>query len=270
MNFSNILVISDLDGTLIGDNHEVPRRNVEAIRRFQGAGGHFTIATGRSCLSAAQYIRAVSPNTPGIILNGTVLYDFGAENILWSGPMDGVPAKQYVEKIAAAFPSAGIEIFAQEEQGVAYGNAYIREHLNREGISDRTKDLLDGRPLCKALIADDADVVQKIIAFTETFAHPEVRFVTSSAYFLEMLPLQANKGDALRRLVRMLGFEMKNVYAIGDYYNDVELLKAAGVSAMPQNAPDELKPNADLLVCGCSDGAVADLIETIERTVKQG
>lgn len=268
MSFSNILVISDLDGTLIGEDYRIPRRNLEAIARFQREGGHFTIATGRSRLSAARYICAVSPNTPGIVLNGTVLYDFSAESILWSGPMDGAPAQTYLEKIAAAFPSAGIEIFAPEEQGVFRANRYIREHLDREDITGKKIDLLDHCPLCKALIADDADTVQKMIAFTETFEHPEVRFVTSSAYFLEMLPTSANKGGALRRLARMLGIDLQNVYAVGDYYNDVELLAAAGVSAVPQNAPDELKAHADLLVCGCGEGAVADVIEWIEKTVK--
>lgn len=268
MDFSKILVISDLDGTLIGDNYEIPQRNREAIARFQCEGGHFTVATGRSFRSGAQYIQSVSPNTPGVIVNGTVLYDFAAQSVLWSAPMQANPAKQYVEKIRAAFPSAGIELFTASEQGVVCTNRYIHEHLEREGIAQNGQNFLDGRPICKALIADDSDVVQKMIAFTQTFEHPEVRFVTSSAYFLEMLPAQADKGSALQKLARMLGFDRENVYAIGDYYNDVELLRAAGFAAMPQNAPEELKALANLVVCGCSDGAVADLIEYIERTVK--
>ena len=58
---------------------------------------------------------------------------------------------------------------------------------------------------------------------------------------------------------------MENVYAIGDYYNDTELLEAAGVSVVPENAPDDLKEQADLVVGHCYQGAVADLIEEIER-----
>lgn len=268
MDFSNILVISDLDGTLIGEDHHIPLRNREAIDRFQREGGHFTVATGRSLVSAGPYIRTVLPNTPGIILNGTVLYDFAAGGILWSGPMEAACAVRYIRKIAAAFPSAGMEVFAEEEQGVVLHNGYIREHLEYEGIQDKHNDILDGRPLCKVLIADDADVVRDVIAFTRSFAHPEVRFVTSSPSYLEMLPARASKGSALELLVSRLGFSMKNVYAIGDYYNDVELLETAGFAAMPQNAPDELKSRADLVVVRCGEGAVADLIETVERAAR--
>lgn len=107
-----------------------------------------------------------------------------------------------------------------------------------------------------------------MIAFTKTIQQDKVRFVTSSEYYLEMLPVGVDKGSALKDLVQLCGFSIEQVYAIGDYYNDVELLQAAGFAAMPCNAPEDLKKNADLVVCSCSDGAIADLIEYIERKVK--
>ena len=89
--------------------------------------------------------------------------------------------------------------------------------------------------------------------------------MSSSENYLEMLPEQASKGKALMRAAEFAGFCMQNVYAIGDYYNDVELLDAAGVAVVPENAPDDLKERADLVVGHCYHGAVADLIEEIER-----
>ena len=51
--------------------------------------------------------------------------------------------------------------------------------------------------------------------------------------------------------------------AIGDYYNDMELLRTADISAAPANALPEVRETADHIVCSNNEGAVADLIERI-------
>ena len=59
---TDYLLISDIDGTLVNTNKEVPQRNIDAIRRYQELGGRFTIATGRSPLSAVRIARKVGVN----------------------------------------------------------------------------------------------------------------------------------------------------------------------------------------------------------------
>ncbi len=267
MNFKNTLVISDLDGTLIDRNFTVSERNREAIERFKRGGGHFAVATGRSLQAGAQYFAAVAPNNPSVILNGTVIYDFSSQKILWSKPMERESAVECVRLIRERFPDTGIEVYDTTELRVVHSNEYIVKHLTREGIEINDDDItvFGGHPLCKALIADEADVIRDIIAFMGTFEHKDVRFVPSNLNYLEMLPACANKGCALKELISICGFSIDQVYAIGDYYNDVELLAAAGFAVMPENAPDDLKQHADLVVCSCDDGAVADLIEYIEQ-----
>ncbi|HEX2985902.1 MAG TPA: Cof-type HAD-IIB family hydrolase [Caproiciproducens sp.] len=265
MNFKDLMVISDLDGTLIDRNFTVSERNRRAIERFQQGGGRFAVATGRSLLSGARYFAAAKPNSPSVILNGTVIYDFQQKKILWSMPLCLSEAKECVQRIHERFPFAGIEVYDAENIGLIHRNERISRHLSREGIHSFLSDVFDGRPLCKALIADDAGVIQDIIAYTKTFEHSKIRFVPSGPEYLEMLPTGADKGNALKRIMQLCGADECQVFAIGDYYNDAELLQAAGFSAMPQNAPDDLKRKADLIVCSCDDGAVADLIEYIEQ-----
>ena len=64
MDLSGILLVSDLDGTLIGENFVVPQRNLDAIARFQQEGGSFAIATGRSILSGGHYAELTHPKGP--------------------------------------------------------------------------------------------------------------------------------------------------------------------------------------------------------------
>lgn len=266
MDLSGVLLVSDLDGTLIGENFTVPERNLRAIERFQNAGGNFAIATGRSILSGGRYAELTHPKGPCICLNGTILYGYQRQKIVWDCHLNQHTAAAYIQKLYDRFPMTGIEYFCVKTIHILRNNAYVTEHLNHESVSWSEGPPIDAdEPWYKALFADDPDRKDEMEAFANTFSHEDVRFVSSSENYLEMLPAQASKGNALRKAVQMFGYDLKQVYAIGDYYNDVELLEAAGVSVVPKNAPEDMKRQADLVVGHCYQGAVADLIEEIER-----
>lgn len=267
--FRDILLVSDLDGTLIGDAFQVPERNQKALRRFQQGGGRFAIATGRALDSAARYAELTYPNAPCIVLNGTMIYDFGRREVLWQHPL--FPgAKKYVEKIQRRFPQIGTEICTEQAIHVVQENQYIRNHLSHEHICHHTCsiDQVQGT-WYKVFFAMDSQWMPEIQGFVKTFSHKEVRFVPSSKNYYEMLPKDTDKGKALQKLTDLLGLRKENSYAVGDYYNDIELLSAAGMAVVPSNAPMEIQKIADCVVCHCRDGAVADAIAWIESRLKE-
>lgn len=267
--FRDILLVSDLDGTLIGDAFQVPERNQIALRRFQQEGGRFAIATGRALDSAARYAQLTSPNAPCIVLNGTMIYDFDRSKILWEHPL--LPsAKEYVEKIQRRFPEIGTEVCTEQAIHVVQENQYIQRHLSHEHISHRTCsiDQVQGT-WYKVFFAMDSRWMPEIQDFVKIFSHEGVRFVPSSKNYYEMLPQDADKGKALQKLMDLLGLRKENSCTVGDYYNDVELLSAAGMAIVPSNAPAEIREMADCVVCHCRDGAVADAIKWIEDHLKE-
>lgn len=267
--FRDILLVSDLDGTLIGDAFQIPERNQKALRRFQREGGRFAIATGRALDSAARYVELTSPNAPCIVLNGTMIYDFGRREVLWEHPLP-FSAKEYVEKIQRHFPEIGTEICTEQVIHVVQENQYIRRHLAHEYIFHRTCsiDQVQGT-WYKVFFAMDSQWMPDVQTFVKTFSHQEVRFVPSSKNYYEMLPKDANKGKALQKLTDLLRLRKENSCAVGDYYNDIELLSAAGMAVVPSNAPVEIQEIADCVVCHCRDGAVADAIAWIENRLKE-
>ena len=135
MDLSGILLVSDLDGTLIGENFVVPQRNLDAIARFQQEGGSFAIATGRSILSGGHYAELTHPNGPCICLNGTILYDYTQQKMLWDCHLDQRTAAEYIQRLYDRFPTAGIEYFCIKTIHILRRNAYVTEHLNHEGVS---------------------------------------------------------------------------------------------------------------------------------------
>ena len=78
-----------------------------------------------------------------------------------------------------------------------------------------------------------------------------------------MVNEDTNKGKAVLKLAEMLGVDMEHTAAIGDYFNDYEMLKQVGLPACCGQAPKGMKEISKLVTCHCNEGAVADLIEYI-------
>ena len=89
-------------------------------------------------------------------------------------------------------------------------------------------------------------------------------FITSPVT-LELSNCGVNKGSAVKKLADILGVDMNNTAAIGDYYNDVEMLKTVSHPACCGQAPDDIKSIVEYVTCHCNKGAVADFINYIEK-----
>ena len=75
MTVKDILLVSDIDGTLIDSQYRIPERNREAIQRWMAQGGGFAIATGRSWESVEKCLGDLRVNRPCVLANGGLLYD---------------------------------------------------------------------------------------------------------------------------------------------------------------------------------------------------
>ncbi|MFR6496749.1 MAG: HAD family hydrolase [Ruminococcus sp.] len=71
----NIMLITDLDGTLLPSSKEISAADAAAISQFRAKGGKFAIATGRTLQAAQRYLNKLKPNIPVILFNGAAIYD---------------------------------------------------------------------------------------------------------------------------------------------------------------------------------------------------
>jgi Cof subfamily protein (haloacid dehalogenase superfamily) len=261
---SGILLITDLDGTLVTDRGMIPERNVEAIERFIGRGGRFAFATGRSVLGTEKYAARIPLNAPSIVYNGGGIYDFGAKKLLWSESMP----KDYgriVREVKDGFPDVGIELYAGGSVFYVATNSYTKAHIAFQGITATGRTLDDMPAECnKILFCGDSDRLLEVSAAVDKLAHPGCVTVFSAPTYFEVLPEGISKGITIGILGDMLGIGPDAVMSIGDYYNDLEMLTVSALSAVPEGAPDDLKAVADVVVGKCEDGAVADFIEYLE------
>jgi Cof subfamily protein (haloacid dehalogenase superfamily) len=266
--FLGKLLVSDMDSTLITDRFEVPPRNIEAINRFIEKGGRFTLATGRAAASAAKYLDRVTINAPAILSNGGSIYDLSEHKILWNTPLP-LSVKGMLHKILPRFPNLGIEIYSNEEIYIINANEWTKRHIINEGFKYFMTSIddapTDGQ---KILFADENANLLELSEYINTIEHSGCDFTFSSKNYFEVLPQGISKGYALKKLASILGIEQKNTIAIGDYYNDISLVKAAGIGATVQGSPKEIIDVADFVTGPCKNGAVADLIEFLEKSLE--
>ena len=72
---SDILIITDVDGTLLREKDGISKENLDAIKRFIEKGGHFTVSTGRAIDVARELLKGIPINAPSVHINGGYFYD---------------------------------------------------------------------------------------------------------------------------------------------------------------------------------------------------
>ena len=267
-NFNDILVVSDVDGTLLQAGYGIPKDNIDTIERFVAMGGRFTLATGRGIAAIDKYKDWVALSAPAILVNGGVIYDYTTKKVLHEYTLDpGV--RTVLLEIMDVFPELGVEVLIREKCCALRMNETVLNHTAVEHIPFTLTDIsivADGWN--KVLMADTPEMIQLVKEYAEKRCKHDDRFkkydfIQTSKIYYEIIPKGVSKADGLKRLVEIMGMDIDKTVAIGDFYNDLELLDAAGVSAVVADAPDDVKEHANYIVASCLEGGVADMIAKI-------
>ncbi len=258
---SDYLVVSDMDGTLLRAGIGLPQQNVDAVRAFSEAGGHFTVATGRHKDSARRYLDRIQLSAPAILCNGALIYDYQSGRAIRERCLAHALGVELVRAACAAFPDLGAEIMCPDTIYVAKNNHFAHRHTSTDRLEYIVTDV-DSVPQAwyKVLFCIDPEEMARLEAFLQSQYHLGVYFVKTAPQFLEVMADGVNKGEALHFLADYLGLPQDATAAIGDYYNDLELLRAAHFSATLADAPQDIKVHADMVCASCLEGGVAEFL----------
>ena len=261
-NYDKVVLLSDMDGTLLDSQGNVSMRNRVAIREFISAGGRFGIATGRSHLNFEAFLTGVEVNAPCILYNGCALYDREEKRFLELSTLPVRKLAPYLQYCLEAFPGLMIQVYCPDM-------CYI---ISDEGRSERevvenhkpnrfcTMEEILTLPWIKLLISGEPDQLRAIEKEIDTFSlGTEISWVYSQDRYLEILPVNVSKGSMLRKLKDSLGSDYR-IYAVGDYNNDIEMLEAADVGIATENALPSVKEVADALTVSNDESAIAHII----------
>ncbi len=266
MKISQMLLISDMDGTLLTDQKTISPGNLEAIKAFQAAGGRFTIATGRSIISAAKYVGLLHQNGvlldgPAILFNGAAIYDYHRREMLWHTVMPP-DTLRYLAVVKERYPQVGIEVLGEKTTFVATFNRFVKEHLEIEHLPYQIAELDEIPPgAIKVLFALEHELIPEFARFMEEQRFAGVCYVESAEHYYEMLPAGNSKGEALSHLSALTGIPVENTVTVGDYNNDIEMIRRAGIGVAMGNALPAVKQAADRVVASNNEDGLKQLIE---------
>lgn len=276
--FDGCLLACDIDGTLIV-NEYISQRNIDKIKYFVNEGGHFCLATGRTAGAISHATSQLDCISPSIVANGSMIYDIKNDKAIYEV---FVPQSDYhiVKAVIDGCKTVGVEAHT--------GKSVILLNESQETIDHEKYENIDAISLDyeaalqynwnKVLyLFTDLDEAKKVKDIIAKFSH-DSEFVDTSAmindkrrYYYEQVPKNVSKSTTLKILCDKLNITPGCCFAIGDYYNDVRMIKAADIGATLIDSPDEVKNAADVVVGTAQNGAVADFIDYLtERMLNNG
>lgn len=258
------LVAMDLDDTLLRDDWTISPRVVKAIQRAQAQGVKMTIATGRMPISTRPYAEQLALDVPVITYHGAMIQQALSGDILFRRVIPSALATEIVQDVAGRGVYA--QIYLKDRVITPELNDWSREYERISGVRIEQEDL-------SILLSQEPEGVEKILLMAKEseldqlspllrqLYGKKVHLTKSKPCFLEMTDCSVNKGVALAALAERLGIAREDVMAIGDSYNDLEMIKYAGLGVAMGNARPEIQEQADIITASNEEDGVAEAIE---------
>ena len=258
------LIAVDMDDTLLNSKLEITPRSLEAVRRVQAMGIHITLATGRMFCSVKPYAEQLGINLPLITYQGALVKNALSGEVLLHRPVPLDLARQVLTRV--------------KEYGY-HVNLYVDDHLYVEKITPEAQnyaqicrvdvtavgDLLEFLqvPPTKVLVIATEEKNDQMMAEMIPQFGSQLHITKSKPQFLEFSHPKATKGDALAMLVDYFAVERQQVMAVGDGFNDVEMLQYAGTAVVVGNAREDIKALADYVAPSNDEDGVAIALEEL-------
>ena len=273
MDYRHAAVLTDLDGTLFNSQGAVSPVDRAAIRDFIDGGGLFALATGREPRNALQFLPDLPVNGPSIVLNGAAVYDFVGQRYLVTHLMDRQAAFDLLRRCQALALPLDMQVYTTD--GIVYVTPLERADPGFLRIHQPTSYLpvgeLGERGLFKLVLLERSPGALASMRDYLRESRLEDRIdpvegttdVVKVGCYQELLASGINKGSAVADLRALPIYAGRTLFAVGDYWNDMEMLRAVDVPCAPDNAIDEIKAVCSHVLPSHNDGAIARLIREV-------
>ena len=273
MRYDRAAILTDLDGTLFNSRGEVTKADRAAIRSFIASGGLFAVATGREPHNARRHLPDVPLNGPSICLNGAAVYDFVRRRYVSTIPMDKEAGRDVLQHCLDMDWPLDLQVYTTD--GIYYASpldvadpGFLRIH---QPTTYQPLDALLEKTWIKTVLLERAvDALAPMRAYLKKKGYDRrlslvegTTDVVKIGKYQELLPLDVNKGTGVANLRQLPVYEGRTLIAVGDYWNDVELLEAADVACCPGNAIPEVQALSAHVLPSHNEDPMAALIRDV-------
>ena len=260
------MIVLDLDGTLTNNKKEITPRTKQALMQAQAAGVHVVLASGRPTYGIVPLAEELKLKDNGgyiLAFNGGKIIDCTNNKVLFEQKLD----EQLVPILFQEAKKAGMEILTYQGEGIAATNK-DDEYVQHEAFINKMPvmqydDFLNQLvyPINKCLIVGDPTPLHELEIRLAKELEGKMDVYRSADFFLECVPLGIDKARALDRLISSLGISREEVIACGDGYNDLSMIRFAGLGVAMANAAKDIQSEADFVTLSNEEDGVAHVIE---------
>lgn len=256
------LVAVDLDDTLLARDLTVTARVKEVVAAVRAAGVYFTVSTGRMYRSAARIAGELGINIPLITYQGALVKNSLSGEVLSDKPLP----LAYAREIIARVHRYGYHLngYLDDRLLVEHDDEDGRRYAAISGVeAEVVGDLLEflDRDPTKVLAVAKEPLIDQLKDELGPLYEGKITVSKSKPYFLEFAHIQATKGQALAFLAAHFGIRREEVMAVGDGYNDLDMLDYAGLGVVVANAREGIKKYADYVTTETYGDGVAEALE---------
>ena len=274
------LLVLDIDGTLVNSKKEITPKTKEAIFKIMDAGHLVMIASGRPTPGVRKYVKELELTERGgycLNFNGALVTDCKTGEKVYEQkiPVSFVPglyafAEKHDIGILTYTEDIGMtgEFIKEEGPKVVFGNRMDKYLQLEADINQLDSFLTPDFPgyvtydPYKILYTIPPEKGEELEAELAALYKGQLEIMRSESFFLEAMLLGIDKGTTLDRIIGPLGIKHENVICCGDGYNDVPMVRYAGIGVAMQNAKDAVKEVADYITEATNDeDGIAEVIE---------
>lgn len=256
------LYVSDLDGTLLRNNERTSSFTNSVINDLTKRGMVFSYATARSLITAQKVTKGIVAKIPLIVYNGAFVVDNATKNILISNYFDTSVYelldnlfKSKVYPIVYAYID-GKEKFSFVPELCTEGMQKFLDSRKgdvRTNAVNAVTDLKSGNLFYITCIDAPHKLKPLYKKYKNVFHCVYQTDIYTNEQWLEIMPLNASKANAIRQLKALL--ECEKIVAFGDGKNDIDMFELADESYAVENAHEDLKKYAtDIILSNEEDG----------------
>jgi Cof subfamily protein (haloacid dehalogenase superfamily) len=250
------LAALDVDGTLVDETNALSPAVHDAVVALSEAGVAIVVATGRAMPGAMEVIERLGlQDGTAVTSNGAVVIGYHPVEVLHSVTFD---ASEAVRRVLERVPEA---LVAVEEVGVGYRvNAPFPEGEVRGNITVEDVDSLVSEPVTRVVIRAPEHDAREFAEVVEGLGLTETNYYIGYTAWLDLAPEGVSKASGLEMVCARLDVAPTDVLAVGDGFNDVEMLEWAGRGVAMGQAPAEVQGVADAVTGTITeDGLAAEL-----------
>lgn len=260
------LLALDIDGTLTNSQKAITPITLQALEKAEKAGIKIILATGRPTYGVAPIAEKLGMDEKGgyvLSFNGGKITEWHSKQVLYERDLP----RELLPLLYKTAKDNHVSIMTYQNEYVVSettDNPYVQIEMSLNHMGGRKVHnfLTDTNfPLPKCIITGEPAIIEKLDKELNGILSEQLSIYRSEPFFLEIMPKGIDKAYSLSILLDKLGFERKNLIACGDGFNDISMIKYAGLGIAMANAQPEVMRIADYITSSNDEDGVAKVIE---------